>query len=42
MKFATPGLQLSDPAAIDAFNTQFKDKLNGSIDVTLNPLSSGG
>ena len=36
MTFATPGLQLTNPAAIAAFNAQFKDKLEGTIDVQLN------
>ncbi|MGB7594164.1 MAG: hypothetical protein WBL80_01200 [Erysipelotrichaceae bacterium] len=42
LKSATAGIALSDPAAIDAFNTQFKDKLNGEIDVVLNILANNG
>lgn len=40
MTFAPPGLTLRNPAAIDAFNTQFKNKLNGEIDVVLNTIAN--
>ena len=42
MTLATPGLALSNPLAIDAFTKQFKDKLNGSIDLQFELISTNG
>ena len=42
MTLATPGIALSNPLAIDAFTKQFKDKLNGSIDLQFELISTNG
>lgn len=42
LKSDPAGIALTDPAAINAFNTQFKDKLKGEIDVVLNPGARNG
>jgi hypothetical protein len=39
LRSITSGIALSDPAAINAFNTQFKDKLSGEIDIVFTAAS---
>lgn len=42
MTLAAPGLALSNPLAIDAFTKQFKEKMNGSIDLQFELISTNG
>jgi hypothetical protein len=42
LKLVTSGIPLKNPEAIDAFNTQFKGKLGGEIDIVLNNVPSKG